>query len=323
MHTPGTPAPFKLRGATYLDDRTKVDGGTPQFVLGSVDLVETPGPTQHISRYLPAVRGNQAAYSFVVNLIIPGTPVLSLVAVFINEHHPDILDAAQGSSSSSRRNSEQLDLSRNSGLSTSSSTVAGSQQAGADGSNSASAAAMDQSGEGYSRATSGVCAGVGGMEVDSSSGMATYGRPSDTGDWQPFDYVLHRFLHGADDTRTSMFKLIPHIAEGSWVIKQSVGAVPVILGNKLKTVYYQTDRYIEACVDVTSSSAAAYITGKKSSGPSLKHRVTVGGYRKPFSGLCKGRALGRPLLRSQCSHAESLDTRCTQGSYAAQLSQVV
>lgn len=53
---PGTPAPFKLRGVSYLADRTKVDGGMPQFVLGSVDLVETAGPTQHISRFLPAVR---------------------------------------------------------------------------------------------------------------------------------------------------------------------------------------------------------------------------------------------------------------------------
>lgn len=56
LHVPGTPAPFKLRGASYLADRTKVDGGMPQFVLGSVDLVETAGPTQHISRFLPAVR---------------------------------------------------------------------------------------------------------------------------------------------------------------------------------------------------------------------------------------------------------------------------
>jgi len=58
---PGTPAPFKLRGASYLADRTKVDGGMPQFVLGSVDLVETSGPTQHISRFLPAVRSVHAA----------------------------------------------------------------------------------------------------------------------------------------------------------------------------------------------------------------------------------------------------------------------
>lgn len=56
LHVPGTPAPFKLRAASYLADRTKVDAGMPQFVLGSVDLVETAGPTQHISRFLPAVR---------------------------------------------------------------------------------------------------------------------------------------------------------------------------------------------------------------------------------------------------------------------------
>jgi hypothetical protein len=91
---------------------------------------------------------------------------------------------------------------------------------------------------------------------------ASYQRPRDVNDWQPFDFALHRFLHGSPQTRQAMFKLIPHIAEGSWVIKQSVGTVPVILGNKLQTVYYQTDRYIEATVDVTSSSAAAYITSK-------------------------------------------------------------
>jgi hypothetical protein len=39
----------------------------------------------------PFPRNNRAAFSFVVNLIIPGTPILSLVSVFINEHHPTIL----------------------------------------------------------------------------------------------------------------------------------------------------------------------------------------------------------------------------------------
>jgi hypothetical protein len=107
---------------------------------------------------------------------------------------------------------------------------------------------------------------VGGAPPDSAShedeDEPTYQRPRDVNDWQPFDFALHRFLHGSPQTRQAMFKLIPHIAEGSWVIKQSVGTVPVILGNKLQTVYYQTDRYIEATVDVTSSSAAAYITSK-------------------------------------------------------------
>lgn len=30
--------------------------------------------------------------------------------------------------------------------------------------------------------------------------------------------------------RNRMLKLIPHIADGSWVIKSSVGTTPVILG---------------------------------------------------------------------------------------------
>lgn len=36
-----------------------------------------------------------------------------------------------------------------------------------------------------------------------------------------------------------MFKLIPNVAKGSWVIKQSVGHSPVLLGNKLKTHYFR------------------------------------------------------------------------------------
>jgi hypothetical protein len=39
-------------------------------------------------------------------------------------------------------------------------------------------------------------------------------------DWEPFDFVLHRFLNGTPATRNLMLKLIPHIADGSWVIKQ-------------------------------------------------------------------------------------------------------
>lgn len=58
-----------------------------------------------------------------------------------------------------------------------------------------------------------------------------------------------------------MFKFIPHIAEGSWVIKQSVGKTPVIMGSKLGLSYHQTKRYFEVTVDVASSPAASYITG--------------------------------------------------------------
>lgn len=48
--------------------------------------------------------------------------------------------------------------------------------------------------------------------------------------------VLHR--------RTSAFKVIPRIPEGSWVVKQAVGSTPVLLGNKLTTQFH---RYFLSC----------------------------------------------------------------------------
>jgi hypothetical protein len=36
-----------------------------------------------------------------------------------------------------------------------------------------------------------------------------------------------------------MFKLIPSVEQGSWIIRQSVGNTPVLLGNKLKTEYHR------------------------------------------------------------------------------------
>jgi hypothetical protein len=36
-----------------------------------------------------------------------------------------------------------------------------------------------------------------------------------------------------------MFKLIPSVVKGSWVIKQAVGNTPVLLGKKLTTRYYR------------------------------------------------------------------------------------
>jgi Protein ENHANCED DISEASE RESISTANCE 2, C-terminal len=58
-----------------------------------------------------------------------------------------------------------------------------------------------------------------------------------------------------------MLKMIPHIGEGSWVIKQSVGARPFLLGRKLKTQYTITDRYVEVDIDVSADTTAAYFTG--------------------------------------------------------------
>jgi hypothetical protein len=72
------------------------------------------------------------------------------------------------------------------------------------------------------------------------------------------------FLSGdgpeADKIRNTRFKLIPNISQGSWIIKQSVGTTPVILGTKLRTKYYRGERYFEVDVDIGASSVAASIT---------------------------------------------------------------
>jgi hypothetical protein len=76
--------------------------------------------------------------------------------------------------------------------------------------------------------------------------------------------------------------MIPRIAEGSWVIKQSVGTTPVIMGRKLKTSYHVTPKYVEVAVDVGSSSTAQYVTGMVSgqgsmcgAGPGLQSRRSL------------------------------------------------
>lgn len=62
----------------------------------------------------------------------------------------------------------------------------------------------------------------------------------------PFDIAMARFLDesGSDGDvvgrRHSMFKIIPRIKEGGWIVKQAVGQnTPVLLGKKLTTKYYR------------------------------------------------------------------------------------
>jgi hypothetical protein len=68
-----------------------------------------------------------------------------------------------------------------------------------------------------------------------------------------------------DERRNKKFKLIPRIAKGSWVVRQSVGKTPVLLGQKLDSKYFRgrTSRgcsYFEMDVDITSNSVANNVT---------------------------------------------------------------
>ena len=76
-----------------------------------------------------------------------------------------------------------------------------------------------------------------------------------------FDRCMRAFLDGDDQTRDSRLKIIPRIAEGSWIVKKGVGTTPAILGRKVKQTYYRNSykNYMEIDADVGSSVVAGKI----------------------------------------------------------------
>ena len=94
IHAPGgTPCPFVVRGPTYLKDKKKIPAGLTAFTFGAMDVVNYPKgfDGQHVSRFLPSIRESRAPFAVVINLIIPGVPLLGIVATFMTDKHPDIL----------------------------------------------------------------------------------------------------------------------------------------------------------------------------------------------------------------------------------------
>lgn len=80
-------------------------------------------------------------------------------------------------------------------------------------------------------------------------------------DGSPFSELLNDFIDGDDQFRNSRFKLIPTVVEGSFIIKQSVGSKPTLLGNKLKCPYHRGDNYFEVDIDISSNSVANTVVG--------------------------------------------------------------
>ncbi|XP_012452887.1 protein ENHANCED DISEASE RESISTANCE 2-like [Gossypium raimondii] len=68
--------------------------------------------------------------------------------------------------------------------------------------------------------------------------------------------LLNKFVNGDDAYRNSRFKLIPYISKGSWIVKQSVGKKACLLGQALNTRYFRGKNYLEADIDVGSSTVA-------------------------------------------------------------------
>ncbi|XP_072993927.1 protein ENHANCED DISEASE RESISTANCE 2-like [Typha latifolia] len=73
--------------------------------------------------------------------------------------------------------------------------------------------------------------------------------------------LLQRFVDGDDEFRNSRFKLIPSVPKGSWIVRQSVGSTPCLLGKAVDCTYIRGPNYLEADVDIGSSAVANGVLG--------------------------------------------------------------
>ncbi|CAI9095146.1 OLC1v1031025C2 [Oldenlandia corymbosa var. corymbosa] len=73
--------------------------------------------------------------------------------------------------------------------------------------------------------------------------------------------LLQRFVDGDDEFRNSRLKLIPSVPKGSWIVRQSVGSTPCLLGKAVDCNYIRGNRYLEIDIDIGSSAVANGVLG--------------------------------------------------------------
>jgi len=77
----------------------------------------------------------------------------------------------------------------------------------------------------------------------------------------PGQTVLMNYFNGTQEYCDARLKLIPNVAEGSWIVRKGVGNTPAILGSKLKMTYFKGPNYFEVDIDTGVSSMAGAIVG--------------------------------------------------------------
>eukprot|EP00261_Vitis_vinifera_P027489 XP_010661303.1 PREDICTED: protein ENHANCED DISEASE RESISTANCE 2 isoform X2 [Vitis vinifera] len=73
--------------------------------------------------------------------------------------------------------------------------------------------------------------------------------------------LLQCFVDGDDEFRNSRLKLIPSVPKGSWIVRQSVGSTPCLLGKAVDCTYIRGPKYLEIDVDIGSSTVANGVLG--------------------------------------------------------------
>ena len=91
----------------------------------------------------------------------------------------------------------------------------------------------------------------------------------------PFSRLMQKFVDGSDEDRNQIFKLIPAIVEGSWIVQKAVGNTPAILGKKIRIAYYRGKNYIELDFDIASSAMAANIVRLVSSATKSGKSISI------------------------------------------------
>ncbi|KMZ58511.1 hypothetical protein ZOSMA_76G00670 [Zostera marina] len=73
--------------------------------------------------------------------------------------------------------------------------------------------------------------------------------------------LLQRFVDADDEFRNSRLKLIPSVPKGSWIVRQSVGSTPCLLGKAIDCTYIRGPNYLEIDADIGSSTVANGVLG--------------------------------------------------------------
>ncbi|XP_047969699.1 protein ENHANCED DISEASE RESISTANCE 2-like isoform X2 [Salvia hispanica] len=73
--------------------------------------------------------------------------------------------------------------------------------------------------------------------------------------------LVQRFVDGDDEFRNSRLKLIPSVPKGSWIVRQSVGSTPCLLGKAVDCNYIRGPKYLEVDIDIGSSTVANGVLG--------------------------------------------------------------
>lgn len=70
----------------------------PLLQLASVDLLALDAPTPHIARFLPWVKDSTAPFTFLVQIMVPGSTPIALCIAWAAQTPPESPDSHQGMS---------------------------------------------------------------------------------------------------------------------------------------------------------------------------------------------------------------------------------